>query len=206
VDVEVARVGVTPSCPPSCAAHVEREYGADSFYNKHRELSVVDLPALGSRTSRYNSRRCERLGYSHRIIDRSEWEDDLHELRASAPARQGRAMPAAYLERQSYPPEPWPECLLHMSVVHGVVGGDGHLRAYAQVVRSGDMARFNTILAHDAHMRDGVAWLLVSSLLDWHAERGSTMAMYYTHDSGHGDGLRYFKERFGFRAAIMEWA
>jgi hypothetical protein len=209
MDSETRRafVGLEPGCTDACATHVAREYGEKSFYHSPRHpLSLVDLPAAGTRVSRYNSRRCERLGYRHEIIDRADWADDLHALRSSAPERQGRAMPLAYLERQEYAHDILSGCQQHTAVIHGVIGEDGHLAAYAQVVQSSEVARVNTILGHDARMRDGVVWLLVRSFLDWHQARGATFGLYYTHASGHGDGLRYFKERNGFYPATVEWA
>jgi hypothetical protein len=43
-------------------------------------------------------------------------------------------------------------------------------------------------------------------LVKWHIDRcAAGYALYYTHASGHGPGLRYFKERLGFRPALVTW-
>ena len=191
-----------------CRELPEREY-RDTYYTAPAyPLSVARLqPWRVSAVVRENANRATRLGYRHRIIDRSEWEDDIHSIRASKRIRQGRPMPRAYLERESYSSD-WPlsECRRHATVVHGVVSADERLRAYCQLVQCGEVVRFNTILGHAGALEDRVVWLLVREALRWHIDVcDAAFALYFTHDSGHGDGLRYFKERFGFRPARVEW-
>lgn len=201
---------------PGCRTLPEKEYG-DTFYTKSaRPLSIASLPATGheyemtdcSTCARQNARAAIRRGYEYLRIDRSEWEDDLHEIRSSARSRQGRAMPQAYMQRHSYSSDAWPEphCKRHLVTVHGVVGANGRLAAYAQIVQCGEVIRFNTILGHWDFLKDQVVWLLVMELTKWHVDEcGAAYSLYFTHDSGHGDGLRYFKERFGFRPAHVHW-
>ena len=42
-------------------------------------------------------------------------------------------------------------------------------------------------------------------LLKGDARTRARFGLYYTHESGHGGGLRYFKERFGMRPARVSW-
>lgn len=199
----------------SCREIPESEYRGTFYATTTHPLSVALLPATGrdyefgcSRVARQNARAAERRGYEYLRIDRAEWEDDLHDIRSSAPERQGRAMPDAYMERQLYGSDAWPEphCKRHLITVHGVTDTHGRLVAYAQIVQCGEVARFNTILGHWDRLKDQVVWLLVLEALKWHIDEcGAAFALYYTHDSGHGPGLRYFKERFGFRPAHVRW-
>jgi hypothetical protein len=201
-------VGSCAAGKPACAELALREYGPASFYWAPRSpLSVVDLAGWKpSRVAGCNARRCERLGFTYDPwIVRADHEHDLNALRASAPERQGRSMPDAYLEPQSFPRDEHSLCARHESVVHGVFSPGRRLVAYAQIVQCGDAARFNTILGHADYMDDGAVWLLVHRALEHHAVRGALHAVYYTHDSGHGGGLRYFKERFGFRPARVNF-
>ena len=190
------------------------EYGPGSFYGDCRDpLAIVEFPDTGdeyrgrcSRAVRENANYAHRLGYRHETIDRADWTDDLYEIRASAPVRQGRAMPAAYLRRQEYPHDPEPDCAHHGYTVHGVIGPDERLAGYAQIVQCGEMARLNTIIGHADRLRDRVMWLLMLEAFRWHIDRcGARFGLYYTHDSGHGDGLRYWKERFGMRPTDATW-
>lgn len=199
---------------PSCRALAERDFRGTFYSDTELPLSIANLePWRVSRVTRENVNYSERAGYRHEIIDRADWEDDLYALRSSRRVRQGRPMPAAYLEPEAYASDPLPHeqpCPRHMDVVHGVVtsgeiSNDELLVAYAHVVQCGDVARFNTILGHWDYLADRVVWLLVRRAIEWHiAIAGARFALYYAHDSG-GDGLRYFKERLGFRPAHVDW-
>lgn len=199
---------------PDCEPFVLSEY-SDTFYsNPGHPLSIAPLPATGdlyeyrtcSKVVRENARVSARRGFRYERIDRADWEDDLHAIRSSARERQGRTMPQAYLERQAYSHDVPSGCPRHSATVHGVIGLDGHLVAYCQLMQCGEVVRFNTILGHADSLADRVVWLLVLEAIKWHiGECGARFALYYTHDSGHGPGLRYFKERFGFSAAEVEW-
>jgi hypothetical protein len=199
---------------PECLELAQREYGEKSFYNRSgHALSVVDLPhdsvayrKACSKVVKENANRAERLGYRHQLIDRADYVDDLFELRSSQKIRQGRRMPDAYFERQVYSPDLPPACRRHGSLIHGVLDDSGKLVAYCQLVQSGDVARFNTILGHAEYLDDRVTWLLVLKALQLHIDLCSAkFGLYYTHNSGHGEGLRYFKERFRFRPVDAEW-
>lgn len=200
---------------PDCWSLPEREYRATFYTAPKHPLSIAQLPATGheyeygcSIVARQNARTALKRDYRYERIDRADWEDDLHELRASAPERQGRAMPDAYMERQSYSSDRWPDpyCLRHLATVHGVIGADGRLAGYMQVVQCGEVVRLNTILGHADRLHDCVMWLLMMEAVTWHIDEcAATFFLYYTHDSGHGPGLRYFKERLGYRPARVTW-
>jgi hypothetical protein len=197
-----------------CTRLPHTEYGEGFYYSPDHDLSVAVLPPTGreyefgcSVVARQNARYAERLGYRHTLIDRHDWETDLYEIRSSQRVRQGREMPPAYLERQTYSPDAIPadHCDHHLTAVHGVVQ-EGRLVAYAQMVQCGEIARVNTLLGHWDHLPNRVVWLLVVELVKWHIDRcDARFALYYTHLSGHGPGLRYFKERLGFRPARVTW-
>jgi hypothetical protein len=204
--------GDTPR--PECTNLPHNEYGTGFYHAPHHALSVAVLPPTGAEyemgcsiVSRQNARYAARQGYRHMLIDRADWETDLHLIRASKKVRQGREMPAAYLERQAYSSDAIPadHCPRHFTAVHGVLK-DGQLVAYAQMVQCGEIVRFNSILGHWDHLPNRVVWLLVMELVKWHIDRcNAGFALYYTHHSGYGPGLRYFKERLGFRPALVTW-
>jgi hypothetical protein len=200
---------------PGCHTLPATEYGTGFYHAPQHPLSVAVLPQDGrayeygcSVVARQNARYAAKQGYRWEIIDRADWEDDLHALRSSTSFRQGRDMPAAYMEWQPYSSDAWPEphCKRHLATVHGVIGPDGHLAGYMQVVQCGEVVRVNTILGHADKLADRVMWLLLVEAIKWHIDEcGAGFFLYYTHASGHGPGLRYFKERLGFRPHQVEW-
>lgn len=200
---------------PDCSSLPEREYRTGFYAAPRHPLSVATLPDTGhgyeygcSTVARQNARHAAATGYRHLLIDRADWADDLHAIRSSAPFRQGRDMPADYMAWRSYSSDAWPDgsCVRHRATVHGVAGPDGRLRGYMQVVQCGEVVRVNTILGHAEFLRDRVMWLLLVEAVKWHIDEcAARFFLYYTHDSGHGPGLRYFKERLGFRPCRVEW-
>lgn len=196
-----------------CHELPNQEYGGTFYATTPHPLSVAVLPQDGhayeygcSVVARQNARYAANQGYRYQRIDRAEWEDDLHALRSSTPFRQGRNMPVHYMERQTYSPDVPSGCRRHGVTVHGVIGPDGHLAGYTQVVQCGEVVRVNTILGHADRLNDRVMWLLMMEAAKHHIDEcGARYFLYYTHASGHGPGLRYFKERLGFRPHTVTW-
>lgn len=199
-----------------CRLLPEREY-RDSYYaSPQHPLSIVEFPDDGDQYEKYtcskvvreNARYAWKRGYRYTRIDRAEHEDDLFAIRSSARHRQGRRMPADYLKFQRYGSDEPPtlHCKRHLATVHGIVAPWGPLVAYCQIVQCGEVARVNTILGHADRLEDRVMWLLMLETFRWHIEQGDARyGLYFTHDSGHGPGLRYWKERFGMRPTKATW-
>jgi hypothetical protein len=200
---------------PACWSLPEQEYRTGFYKVTMHPLSVAVLPADGrayeygcSTVSRQNARYAAKHGYRYERIDRADWADDLYQIRSSAPVRQGREMPDAYMQHATYLSDAYPAsyCPLHVSTVHGVIGPDDHLAGYMQVVQCGEIVRVNTILGHADKLEDRLMWLLMVEAVKWHIDECQAgFFLYYTHASGHGPGLRYFKERLGFRPAWVSW-
>lgn len=171
--------------------------------------SVLDVPAAleqwraEHRTARKRADRAARLGYMFQPILRHEYVDDIYRINTSIPARQGRPMSAGYLERPSAEPLPDYPCPLHGIRQNGVLHR-GHLVAYLWMYRAGDLALVSSILGHADHLRDDIMYLLFQGAIARETTLGGA-CVYNRHDSG-SDGLRYFKERLGFRPAHVDWA
>jgi hypothetical protein len=200
---------------PDCRRLPRSEYDGTFYATTQHPLSIAVLPSDGhayeygcSIVSRQNARYAANHGFVYQRIDRADWEDDLYRIRSSAPFRQGRDMPHDYMTRQQYGSDAWPDphCKRHLITIHGVVGPDNHLAGFMMVVQCGEVARVNTILGHADLLEQRVMWLLMVEAIKWHIDEcAASYFLYYTHASGHGPGLRYFKERLGFRPHTVQW-
>lgn len=159
---------------------------------------------LEHRTARKRALRAERLGYRFESIDRVARSAEIFAINTSSPERQGRPMAPAYLERPTFSPLPPILCERHAIYPYGVVDRDDVLAAYAWVYRAGELVMFSSILGHADRLGDHVMYLLVRDALEDQRLAGPGVAFYNRHDSG-TDGLRWQKERLGFRPARVRW-
>lgn len=155
------------------------------------------------RTARKRADRSSRLGYEFAEIDRSLFNDDIHEINTSLRQRQGRPMSSGYTNRHNHGRLPDYPCDRHNIRTYGVLEAD-RLRAYLTLYRVNELALVSMILGHGDHLRNDVMYLLFAGLVADQAGDGGFF-YYNRHDSG-TDGLRYYKERVGFRAETVEWA
>jgi hypothetical protein len=182
----------------------------------HRQLragyetcSVLGVPeTLGEwreahRTARKRADKAVRLGYQFREVAREEHVEDIYEINTSLEERQGRAMTSAYRERQNFLPLDDYPCPRHAIRTYGVLSGRGKLVAYLWLYRSGELALVSSILGHGEHLDDGIMHLLVQGVVGAEIPHGGFL-VYNRHDSG-TNGLRQFKEWFGFEATEVEW-
>lgn len=169
--------------------------------------SVMPVPATleqwraEHRTARKRAARCARLGYRFALIDRRSYQEDIYRINTSAPARQGRPMGAGYWTRPVFGENPL-RCDRHHVYTYGVLHG-AHLAAYLWLYRCGELALVSSILGHAGHLGNDVMYLLAEGAIDDQTGEGGFL-VYNRHDSG-TDGLRYFKERLGFREMAVEW-
>lgn len=189
-----------------CVDFSERMFAQLAGGGYVQPCSVLPLPPRiqewrhGHRTARKRADRCA-LSYRFREIEREHYSDDVFEINTSVSARQGRPMSASYQERPTLTPLPR-SCDQHAVYAYGVL--DEKLRAYSWVYRVGELVMFSTILGHADYLEDHVMYLLVAGALEHQIARGPGFAFYNRHDSG-TDGLRFFKERLGFRPYRIEW-
>ena len=176
----------------------------------YETCSVMPVPVSRNawraehRTARKRADRAERLGYKARVIKREEYDEDVFEINTSKEYRQGRLMTRAYRERQHYLPLPDYPCPFHMIETYGVLDGAGTLVAYLWLYRAGELALISNILGHGEHESNDVMYLLFQAAVVDQCLLGGWF-VYNRHDSG-TDGLRYFKEKLGFRETEVEWA
>jgi hypothetical protein len=207
-------VGVGISLETECAHDMCRQFASPLFEQmasgRYDICSVLPIPAsIGEwrdehRTARKRADRCVRRGYTFGPVDRHLFSDDIHAINTSATHRQGRPMSSGYLQRSEFGPLPAYPCARHGIRDYGVLGPDG-LVAYLFLYRAGELALVSQILGHADHLEREVMYLLVQGVIE--SESGidpDGFVVYNRHDSG-TDGLRFFKERLGFRETPVEW-
>lgn len=198
---------VSSQCAPLAAGL----YGTLTRGNYTWPASILDLSSMDEylaehRTARKRAARSRRRGYMFGPFERSDYVDDIHSINLSAPERQGKPMSKGYVDRPSFEPLPDYPCARHAIRTYGVFRAAGRrLVAYLVLYLCGDIALVSQILGHDAYLADDIMYLLVvEALADTLERSGPTVVFYNRHDSG-TDGLRFFKERLGFRPERVEW-
>lgn len=177
--------------------------------NYTRGVSLMPVPhtlekwQAEHRTARKRAWRAERLGYTFAEVDMSRYSDDRHDINTSLPQRQGRPMSDGYLVHRQIGPLPTYPCDRHRIHTFGILQHE-RLRAYMTLYRVGDLALVSMILGHGDHLANDIMYLLFAGAVQHQAGMGGWF-YYNRHDSG-TDGLRYFKERLGFRETDIEWA
>jgi hypothetical protein len=153
--------------------------------------------------TRRRVKKAVTLGYQCRMFARGEFTDDIYAIHTSMEKRQGRPMSGAYLERQVYSSLPEYPCGRHSVRTLGVFL-ETTLVAYLFWYIVGDFAHASQLLGHGDHLENGVMYLLFLTAIGEAQENGATVFGYNLHKSG-TDGLRFFKERLGFRPTDVEW-
>lgn len=166
------------------------------------ELASMDAWVAEHRTARKRAWRSSRLGYHAGPFHREAHVDEIWAVNTSLPERQGRPMSRGYVDRPTFGPLPDYPCPRHRIEYHGAFDREGTLVAYVQLYVSGAMAMISQILGHGDHLQNDVMYLLVHNVLK--ATPKPVVVFYNRHDSG-TDGLRYFKERLGFRPERVAW-
>ena len=212
------RKGDTPA--PACADLADFMYGnfmtptspGRRFGRYQDACSIIDIPGSyeaylsgpAGYATRRKLRRAEREGYTFREINPADWTDDIYAVNTSLDTRQGRPMDASYRTRPSIDHDRAIGCPRHREVWFGVVKDD-HVVAYTHVYQVGEMCLFSRILGHGDHMESGIMYQLVAGAIEVLTESaGLRYAMYERHTSG-TPGLRFFKERMGFRPYWVDW-
>jgi hypothetical protein len=194
-----------------CVSHAQ--HLAETLAPQRYRFGVSIMPCPDSleewrsahRTARKRADRCARLGYVFNEVDYSQFSDDIFEINTSLEQRQGRPMAAGYLEWRERGRLPEFPCDLHNTRTYGVLTvGGWDLVAYMTLHRCNELAMVSMILGHGDHLADEVMYLLWAGMIEDQA--GYSGLLYYNRwDSGQ-DGLRFYKERVGFREGDVSWS
>ena len=209
--VEIAMWG-GPTCEELYRTFTSRHARFPLVQRKRWGIGLLELPpafddyfeAPDRSLLRRKVRRAQKKGYRYdRFLARSRLEE-LLAINASAPERQGRAMDEAYLDAEAFG-----RSLDRCPEFRGVFDADGTVVAYAEVPVCGDLFLLARLLGHEDHLDEGVMYLLISEIVremtERRAETGHPAWGMYDTMVGAGEGLRFFKERLGFRPYNVKW-
>lgn len=177
---------------------------------KFDAMAAMPLPDMDEweemhRTARKRANRCERRGYTFRVVRREEHSDELHAINISTDRRQGRPMSESYTKHYAYRALPDYPCERHQVRTYGVFSPDGVLVAYLWLYVAGQLRLCSTIIGHAAHLENEIMYLLFRGMLKHEVARDPDgIVMYHRWDNG-TDGLRFYKERVGLVETQIEW-
>lgn len=157
-----------------------------------------------SRLVRRRRNRALERGYRYEAVDPASHMTEVLEVNASTPIRQGRPMANLYLDRDQMR-----AMLSRRPIIHAILDGTDHLRAYADLVDIGDAYTFAFLIGHASCLEDGVMYLLMTEVVRYciDARRTDGSPGWLMADTfwGASAGLAYFKERVGFRPFTVDW-
>jgi hypothetical protein len=148
--------------------------------------------------------RAFKLGFHFSIINPFDHLEEIIFINTSMPMRQGRPITVSYqnIDRIKV-------AFKHATKVYGVFDAKGVLKAYANTPISGEVFIFSTLLGHGDDLQKGIMYLLISEVIREMTEHklqgGIPLWAMYDTFFGASKGLRYFKERLGFKPYRVKW-
>jgi hypothetical protein len=177
--------------------------------NKRWGAAILPLPTnfedyLKDELLRRKRKRCLAHGYSFAEVDPNVRFEEIFAVNKSMAQRQGRDMDTCYVE-----PDALRKYYSLKRTTYAVLDTTGIVRAYASVPVYGEVFILSRLLGHGEHLGEGIMYLLVSEIvremIGLRSERGApNWGMYDTY-FGAPAGLRFFKERLGFRPYNVKW-
>lgn len=180
--------------------------------NKRWGVALLGLPGAfqqyltgkDKQAVRTNRRRADAAGFHFAPCEGRDYLDDILAINTSSEVRQGSPMAAGYKV-----PAYLQEWIESKPVIWGVLNREGRLRAYAQTLKCGEVFIFSRLLGHKEDLDHGIMYLLVSEvireMIETKTEGGKPLWGMYDTFFGAAPGLRYFKERLGFKPYKVKW-
>jgi hypothetical protein len=153
---------------------------------------------------RRKRRRAQQAGLRFATIRPAEHLDEILAIHASLPQRQGRPLPAEYLDRAAVG-----RYLRGAGELYGVFNDEGNLRAYAHVPMLGETFLLSRLLAHGDDLSAGTMYFLISEVVREMIARSDSSGVprWGMYDTwwGASASLRFFKQRLGFQPYKVRW-
>jgi hypothetical protein len=183
-----------------------------TIQNKRWGVAMIKLPNTfeeylqGSQKKqvRLKRNRVKSSGYQFRSLSPLEYLEDMMAINASMEVRQGKPIRPDYLDREAVQ-----MFFKDVASIYGVFDERGNLRAYAHTPIRGEVFLFSRLLGHADHLKKGVMYYLISEvireMIERKARHGTPLWAMYDTFFGASEGLRYFKERLGFKPYKVRW-
>jgi hypothetical protein len=178
--------------------------------NKRWGVALLPLPDLFEEYLKKNEllrRKRQRsidLGFRFDSLDPSQHLNEILAINSSLQFRQGQLMDASFLTIEQL--RVWAK---NKPAIYGVFNNNGVLRAYTNTPICGEIFTFSRLLAHGEDLDKGVMYFMVSEvirrMIKRRADQGSPLWAMYDTFFGAPPGLRFFKERLGFKPYKVRW-
>lgn len=154
--------------------------------------------------ARRQRRRALKAGFQFRECMAKDVADEMLNINRSALMRQGRSIPAAYVNKADVA-----RFCERAERIFGVFDETGTMKAYTHAPVLGDVFLFSRLLGHADSLDLGIMYLLLIETTRLRAYEGSAngypcWAMYDMY-LGARSGLWFFKERLGYRPYRVRW-
>jgi hypothetical protein len=194
-----------------CVPLMEKIRGTVDKTKYRQGAALMEMPEsreaweADHRTARKRAWRSERLGYRFAPVDLSQHSDDVFDINTSLATRQGRPMTAGYVEYHQQGKLPDYPCERHAIRTYGVTISrlKPKLVAYMSVYRINELVLISMILGHGNFLTDDIMYLLFAGMVEQQSHLGGWL--YYNRWDSGTDGLRYYKEKTGFREGDIRW-
>jgi hypothetical protein len=180
---------------------------------RNKEIGVALLPLEGNfaeylkggfkEVVRRNRNRCQKEGFSFREFNPQDHFDEIMEIHRSMKFRQGKIMHDQFTDEEKVR-----TFLVGKPCMDGVFSSDGLLRGYIWNVPAGEALIMGRLLGHGDDLEKGIMWFLISEVIKNMLERPQPRPKWFVYDTVFGapEGLRFFKERMGFKPYWVKWA
>lgn len=178
--------------------------------NKRWGVALLPLPDLFEEYLRNNEllrrkrRRSIDLGFRFDSLDPSQRLNEILDINSSLEFRQGHFMDPSLLNIEQL--QIWAKS---KQMIYGVFNSEGVLRAYTHAPITGEVFTFSRLLAHGGDLDKGIMYFMISEVIRQmiarRAEQGLPLWAMYDTFFGAAPGLRFFKERLGFKPYKVRW-
>ncbi len=179
-----------------------KEFGAALF----KLPASVDDYLVGRKFEyvRRQRRKATKAGFYFDQFHAPDFVNAILRVNTSASRRQGREISASYIDESAVT-----DFCAHANNTYGIFDSRKELVAYVYVPVLGDICLFSRILGHADFLQFGIMYLLVTEtivkMIERRCEAGYPDWAMYDMFWGASPGLRFFKEKLGFRPYRVKW-
>lgn len=156
-------------------------------------------------SARRNYKKAKRLGYEFSLIDYNQHLDDIKEIRASAPVRQGKVDKELLMGPVTEVHNPKSKDPAHDYPIFGITK-DKKLVAQASCLVAGELAMIQHILGHADYQSDGIVPFMILSMVAHIMEKHPKVRFFgYGTYYGALPKMQRFKAKFNLLPHRVKW-